>query len=172
MSQSGTRTRPGTAERAHPIAFGRPPRRASALVVVLILISVLSVFTLTAVGYLLTVVTAARDSGAEGHAVYLAELARADAAAYIASHPVGPWPCSRSLTAALDDRDATAGEYTYTITDRTLPKTKPRRLVQVYAYWPTQANPLAQTRLQIWMERDGSVWSVTAWATGEYTIEG
>ncbi len=143
-------------------------RRGTALVIIILLIAVLSAFTMAAVNYLIINVTAGRDSGAEARAMYLAELGRADAFAYVAQHLTGPWPYTRSLSAVSDGWNAPAGEYSYTITDLTVPDKNPRWLAQVFAYWPTQARPVAQRRLQVQIEKQGDDLTVIAWALGEY----
>jgi hypothetical protein len=142
-------------------------RRGAALVVVMLLVAVLSAFTMTAVSYLLASTASGRDSLAEARAMYLAELGRADASAYIDQHPAGPWPHTRPVTAVPDDQGASAGQYSYVITDLTLPMQNQRRLLLVHGFWPSQASPMAQRRLQVWMERQQGAWTTTAYTIGE-----
>jgi len=150
---------------------GGDARRATALVVVTLLISVLSVFALSAVSYSLSVLDSDRDATARVRALYLAELGRADAFAYVVKHPAATWPYSRGLTTVEDDQGTPRGEYSYTITDLTLPEQDPRRLVRVSAYWPSQANKQAEARLRVWMEEDGD-WRIVAWEVEDSVVGG
>jgi len=151
---------------------GRSGRRAIALAVVTMLVSVLSVFSLAAVSFLLSSLGGNSAAIAEARALYLAELGRADAFGYVASHPAGPWPRVRSLSAVTDDRGAAAGEYSYTITDLTLPEQNQRRLVHVHAYWPTQAAAAGACELRVWLEQKDGTWRTVAWATGDCAVGG
>lgn len=138
------------------------------MLVVALLVGVLSAFSVTAVNYLIGSLDSDRDSAAETRSLYLVELGRADAFAYVVGHPEASWPHSRTLTAVLDDQDVASGEYSYTITDLTLPEQNERRRVQVDAYWPDQARAVAENRLYFWMEESGGTWAITAWTLGTY----
>ncbi len=144
-----------------------PQRHGAALVVVTLLISVLSVFALAAVSYLVNSLHGNQDRTAETRAAYVAELGRADAYAYVVNHPEGTWPHTRALTAVVDDRGDPCGEYSYTVTDLTLPEQNQRRAIRVDAYWPDQADPVAERRLNFWMEKNGETWGINAWTLGD-----
>ena len=146
--------------------------RGSALAVVTLLVSVLSVFSLAAVSYLLSSLKSDTESAAADRTLYVAELGRADAFAYVVRHPDGPWPHTRTLTTLLDDRNGQAGEYSYTITDLTLPEQNQRRLVHVHAYWPTQLDQARACELRLWLEQTDGAWRSVAWATGNCAVGG
>ena len=129
-----------------------PQRHGAALVIVTLLISVLSVFALAAVSYLVNSLHGNQDRTADTRAAYVAELGRADAYAYVVAHPEGAWPYSRGLTTVQDDQGAPCGEYSYTITDLTLPGQNQKRRVCVHAYWPDQANAMAEHEMTFYME--------------------
>ena len=152
---------------SHTATETPPPARGAALVVVTLLISVLSVFALTAVSYLVNSLNGNQDATAQTRAAYVAELGRADAYAYVVNHPEGTWPHTRALTTVQDDRGNACGEYSYTITDLTLPEQNQRRAIQVDAYWPDHADPAAERRLNLWMEKDGGTWRINAWTLGD-----
>ena len=145
-----------------PLGGHKRAGRGTALPLVTMLVSVLAVLCLSGVGLLLGNLNADSDEGAEVRAAYVAELGRADAFASVVGNPSGPWT-GRSLTTVLDDRGAIAGEYEYTITDLTLPDENQRCVVLVRAYWPTEANARAASRVQFWMEKDGETWGRTGW---------
>jgi hypothetical protein len=142
-------------------AAGR--RRGIALPVVAMLVSVLTVLSLAAVSFLLSSLNVGTDSGAEARATYVAELGRADAFAYVVRNSAGPWT-GRALTPVVDDLGAGAGEYTYTITDLTMPEENQRCAVLVYGYWPNQSSAVASQELRFWMEKNGETWTMKGWA--------
>jgi len=136
-----------------------------ALPVVALLVAVLTVFSLTAASYLVASNNIDRRHTADTRAVYVAELGRADAFAYVLTHPgITGWPYTRPPTTLYDAWGHAVGEYTYTITNLTLPEQNPRAHTEVLAYWPTQAEAVVGYRLDFWMEEDGGTWAVTAWA--------
>ena len=71
---------------------------------------------------------------------------------------------AESIRWCLDDAGVDAGQYSYTITDLTLPEEDPRCLVIVDAYWPAQAEAIAARQLRFWMEGDGESWNLKSWA--------
>lgn len=137
-------------------------RRGVALPVVTMLVSVLTVLSLTAVSFLLSSLNVGSDSEAEARAAYVAEVGRADAFAYVVRNSAGPWT-GRALTSVDDDLGAGAGEYTYTITDLTMPEENQRCAVLVYGYWPNQSSAAASQQLRFWMEKDGETWAMKGW---------
>ncbi len=139
-------------------------RRGAALPLVTLLLAVLTTFCLSAVSCLLGALTTGSDSEADARATYVAEVGRAAALAHLTQNPAGPWS-NRSLTSVTDDTGAPAGEYSYTITDLTLPGQDQRCAVQVVAYWPTQANALAERRLSFWAENDAGTWNTAVWTS-------
>ncbi|MFW6157815.1 MAG: hypothetical protein ACOC8E_00485 [Planctomycetota bacterium] len=147
-----------------------PPRRqrGAALCIAALLISVLSVFLLAAVDYYLSRLDSDRGVMGEARALYLAELGRADATAYIINHPGSPWPHTRSLTTVCDDLGDSAGEYTYTITK----PTGNWRRVSVSAYWPSHAEPVGSCDVEAWLHRKSSVWRCEAWTDAPATVDG
>jgi Tfp pilus assembly protein FimT len=145
----------------------RGGRRAAALVTAVLLMMLLSVFATIAVGLFTATVSQSRSAEAAIRATCLAELARADATAYVTQNLGGPWPYAKALTTVTAADHSPAGQYVYTIQDRTLPDQNQRRLVQIDVYWPSQAACQVQRRLNLWMEQD-SDWSVTARARGSY----
>ena len=137
-------------------------RRGGALPVVTMLVSVLAVFSMSAVSFLLSSLNVGSASEAEARAAYVAELGRADAFAYVVRNSAGPWS-GRAVTAVVDDLGAGAGEYYYTITDLTIPEQNQRCVVVVYGYWPSQSSATASQELRFWMENDGGTWAMTGW---------
>lgn len=147
-------------------------RRAAALLLVTLLVSVLSAFSLAAVSYLLSRLDADSYTIADARAFYVAEVGVADARAYVAAHAPGPWPHIRALTTVCDDRGAAAGQYSYTITDLTLPEQNERRRVEVHGYWPAQENTKAECQVQVWLEKRDDAWCALTWATGACAVGG
>ena len=143
------------------VAAGR--RRGVALPVVAMLVSVLTVLSVAAVSFLLSSLTVGSDSQAAVRAAYVAELGRADAFAYVVRNSAGPWT-GRAITAVADDLGANAGEYSYTITDLTMPDENQRCAVVVRGYWPNQSSAVVSQELRFWMEKDGETWAMKGWA--------
>jgi hypothetical protein len=143
----------------------RPPagRRGIALLLVTVLIAVLAVFSLMAVSYGVASMTSDLDAAGETRAAYLAELGRADAFAYVQNHPAASWPVTRELTTVNDATGAPSGQYSYTISDLTLPEGNQRRRGDVEAYWPDSTRPVAQASLSFWMEQEDAVWYLRGW---------
>jgi len=139
-------------------------RRGVALPVVTMLVAVLAVLCLSGVSYLIGALDAGRNSEAEAHAAYVAQLGRADAFAYVVRNSDGPWT-GRSLTTVLDDAGAAAGQYYYTIADLTMPDENQLCAVEVCAYWPSQADASAERRLRFWMEKDAGTWDTVVWTS-------
>ena len=149
----------------------RSAEHASALIVAVLLIGLLATLTMTAVQFYLSLGDSHRQTTAGSRAGYLAELARADAVAYVKAHPAASWPYTRPLTAVADDAGKNAGEYTYTIIDLTVPGGDPRRRIEATAYWPSQADVISQQRVYVWMKETAGAWQITAWTTRDYTVD-
>ena len=147
-----------------PIAVSAKGRQGSALPLVMLLLAVLTTFCLSAVSCLLGALDAASESEPAVRALCVAEVGRAAALAYLDQNPAGPWS-GRALTLVEDNAGVPAGEYSYTITDLTLPGQNLRCLVQVSAYWPNQANVSGERRLSFWAEKDGGTWNTTVWTS-------
>lgn len=146
-------------------------RRAAALVVVLLLMTVLSVFTLTAVDFLCSSFIYGNVVEGDARVQGLVELAQAEAVDYVETQALGPWPYEKALAEVADAYGESAGEYSFTIVDRTLPEQNARRQIQIQAYWPDHENPISHAELQVWMEKVDTEWFITAWGKNSYIIE-
>ena len=137
-------------------------RRASALAIVALLVSVLSILALAAVTYFMSSLQSDTDLAAGTRAFYVAEAARADAFAHVVNNPAeisyesGP----RVLR---DNNSVRFGEYSYTVSDITLPEQSQRRRVEVHAYWKSQAEFAAERHTKFHMEQSGEAWSVVSY---------
>ena len=117
-------------------------RDGSALAVAALLVSVLSVLSMTAVNYYLSLSTFQSDLAGDDHAFYTAEAGRADACAYITAHPA-QLSHDSGLRQLRDYAGVAVGEYSYLITDVTPPMGNSRRQVRVNAYRPSQSDARA-----------------------------
>ncbi len=138
-------------------------QRGAALCLVALLITVLSVFLLTAVDYYVTGLQRDQDATGDARAKYLAELGLADATAYVNSGVSDTWPYEHPLTAIYDDQGKLAGEYSYTVTQ----PAGNRRQITVTAYWPSQASPLAVRNIKMWMRFQAGQWHRRAWTNSD-----
>ena len=134
--------------------------RGAALVLVALLLLVLSVFASAAVSCLGSSLNADTGWARETFVFYVAEAARAHAIARVkagvSSHVSG-------ILLLQDDTGTGCGEYSYAITDITLPEQNQRRRVQVSAYQPDEATAAAQYHATFYMEENGGSWAVVSY---------
>jgi len=136
-------------------------RRGAALALVALLLVVLSVFGGAAVSQLASAYRADADRAASVRVFYVAEAARAHATARVRA---GAGSETSGLCSLPDDEGVTCGQYSFAITDITLPEQDPRRRVQVDAWWPTADQPEAEREVTLYMEKSDGTWALQSYA--------
>jgi hypothetical protein len=136
-------------------------RDGSALAVAALLVSVLSVLSMTAVDYYLSLSTYQSDLAGDDRAFYTAEAGRADAYAHIAANPA-QLSYDSGLKQLRDYAGVIVGEYSYLITDVTPAMGNSRRQVRVSAYWPAESDARATHTNRFYIEQDAGIWQVVA----------
>jgi len=138
-------------------------RRGFALVMVTLLFPVLSVLGAAAVTYLASTANADSQATRRTLVFYAAEAARAHATARVKA---GASSEASGLLPLRDSRGVTVAEYSYTITDISLPEQPQRRKVQLLAYWPAQSGALARQQATVYLEKQDTTWSLRSYASG------
>ncbi len=136
-------------------------QRGTALVLVSLLLLVLSAFAGVATSHLLSALRADGQRTARSAAFYVAEAARAHAMARIAA---GAGSETSGVLSLTDDQGEPYGQYSFAITDITLPEQDPRRRVQVDAWWPTADEPAAEYQVTLYMQKSDGTWTLQSYA--------